>query len=160
MHLTKYYQFIYQAIAPVNRFLTVPRLKTSKTRIRKQLKTVLLVDDDNFSVFLAKSILKNSGVEAEVLTARHGREALGIIGEASRSHSYPDLVLLDVNMPVMGGFEFLEELQSSINLNCASMKVVILSSSLHDLELARAKKFPVVGCIEKPLSKEKLSRFL
>ncbi|RDV15840.1 response regulator [Pontibacter diazotrophicus] len=159
MYLTKYYQFIYQAIAPVNQFLHVPGLKSGKKGL-KQPKTVLLVDDDNLSIFLSKRVLKMSGIEAEILTAQHGQEALAIIRELYCSGRYPELVLLDINMPVMGGFTLLEELQKSVDWKSSSMRIVILSSSLHDLELARAKELPVVGYIEKPLSKEKLSCFL
>ncbi|WP_162052683.1 response regulator [Pontibacter pamirensis] len=137
----------------------MPVLRPGKNGL-KQPKTVLLVDDDNLSIFLSKRVLKMSGIEADILTAQHGREALAIIRELYHSGRYPELILLDINMPVMDGFAFLDELQKSIDWKSVSMKIVILSSSLHDLELARAKKLPVVGCIEKPLSKEKLSRFL
>jgi CheY-like chemotaxis protein len=126
----------------------------------EQIKTVLLVDDDDFSTFISKSVLKRLAVEAEILTAKDGQEALAILREACLRNSCPDLVLLDIYMPVMGGFEFMAEMQKSTDLSCPDMKIVFLSSSLHDLELAKAKKLPVAGCVEKPLTPEKLSKYL
>jgi CheY-like chemotaxis protein len=133
---------------------------TEEKRTVKQPLTVLLVDDDNFSTLIAKGAVKKSGIAAEILTASDGREALQIIRQASSRGKCPDLVLLDIYMPVMGGFMFMEELQKSADMNCPAMKIIILSSSLHDLEIAKAKKLPVIGCIEKPLSAEKLAKFL
>jgi CheY-like chemotaxis protein len=126
----------------------------------KRTKTVLLVDDDDFSTYISKSAFKRLAVEAEILTAKDGREALEILREVCHNNNCPDLVLLDIYMPVMGGFEFIKELQNSTDISCADMKIVFLSSSLHDLELAKAKKLPVAGCVEKPLTPEKLSKFL
>ena len=126
----------------------------------KQAKTVLLVEDDDFSVFLATMVLKTLGVEGEPLRARHGREALAILREACLKASLPELVLLDLHMPEMDGFEFLAELQEWPGLDCAAMKVIVLSSSLCSLELARTCGSPVIGCIEKPLTTGKLAGFL
>ena len=121
---------------------------------------MLLVDDDAFCVFLAEAVLKKAGVEAEILRASHGREALAVIREACLRASCPELVLLDLHMPVMGGLAFLEELQECADVDCAAMRVVILSSSLHGVELAGPNSLPLVGCIEKPLTVGKLAGFL
>lgn len=121
---------------------------------------MLVVDDDNFSALLAEIVLKKSGVEAEIITARHGQEALAVIREACLRASCPELVLLDIHMPEMDGFEFLMELQEHADVGCAAMKIIMLSSSLCSLELAKACGSPVIGCIEKPITPDKIAQFL
>ncbi|KAA5538850.1 response regulator [Adhaeribacter rhizoryzae] len=123
-------------------------------------KIILLVDDDDTSRFLAKRVFKRVAVEVDILTASHGLEALDIVKEVCQREQCPELILLDINMPIMDGFEFLEQLQKSADLSCAAIKIVLLSSSTHQLDLARARKYPVVDFIEKPLTPEKLARFL
>ncbi len=95
-----------------------------------------------------------------MLTARHGREALDIVREKCQKEQCPELILLDIHMPVLDGFGFLEELQNSADLNSAALRIVLLSSSTHALDVAKAKEYPVFDFIEKPLTLEKLSRFL
>lgn len=63
-------------------------------------------------------------------------------------------------MPVMDGFEFLEHLQKSAELSSTPLKIILLSSSVHELDLAKAKKYPVMDYIQKPLTPEKLLKYL
>lgn len=123
-------------------------------------KRILLVDDDVAVAFITQRLLRRSGTEINLLTASHGREALDIIREACQREQCPELILLDIHMPVMDGFEFLEELQQSAELSSAPLKIVLLSSSAHHLDVAKAKEYPVIDFIQKPLTLEKLSMFL
>lgn len=72
----------------------------------------------------------------------------------------PELVLLDINMPIMDGFEFLEHLQTSVDLSSAPIKIVLVSSSMHFRDQAKAKQYPVFDYIQKPLTLEKLREYL
>ncbi len=121
---------------------------------------MLLVEDDPTTVFLTRLLFRRASAEAELLTACNGLEALDIVREACLRERCPELILLDIHMPVMNGFEFLEELQQSAELSAAPIRVVLLSSSTHRLDLARAERYPVAGCIEKPLTPEKLRELL
>ncbi len=123
-------------------------------------KKILLVDDDETSRFVAQRVFKKAEIEADILTASHGLEALDIIKKVCQQEQCPELILLDINMPVMDGFEFLEELQRSTILSSAPIKIVLLSSSTHQLDLARAKNYPVIDYVEKPLTAEKLLKYL
>ena len=126
----------------------------------QQTKRILLVDDDAAAAYVTQRILRQSGTEVDLLTARHGREALDIVREVCQSAQCPELILLDIHMPVLDGFRFLEELQNSADLSGAALRIVLLSSSTHPLDVAKAKEYPVIDFIEKPLTLEKLSRFL
>ncbi|MCC9136601.1 response regulator [Pontibacter silvestris] len=128
--------------------------------MKSKAKRILLVDDDPAVSFITQRLFRQAQLEAEVLLASHGQEALDIVREVCRSEQCPELILLDINMPVMDGFEFLEELQKSADLSSAPIKIVMLSSSTHYLDMVKAKDYPVIGCIEKPLTVEKLSKFL
>ena len=68
--------------------------------------------------------------------------------------------MLDIKMPVMDGFEFLEQLQKTADLKKAPLKIIVLSSSAHESDLAKAKKYTVVDYIIKPLYPEKLARIV
>lgn len=124
------------------------------------LKIILLVDDDEASLYLNQRLLNRLGIEVEVLIARNGQEALDIMKKLCEQEQCPELILLDINMPVMDGFEFLEQLQNLADFHDSSLKIVLLSSSIHHQDLAKAKKYPVMDYIEKPLTKEKLLKFL
>lgn len=123
-------------------------------------KKILLVDDDATAVFLTQRALQQTGLEVEVQTAAHGLEALQIVRQVCAQQQCPELILLDLHMPVMDGFEFLEALQSAADISTAAIKIVIVSSSQHHLDLIRAKNYPVLDCIEKPLTPDKLNKFL
>lgn len=85
----------------------------------KTIKTVLLVDDSDATTFFNKTILSKTGYIDEILIAKNGLEALTII----KSGVVPDIIFLDINMPVMNGWEFLEE---SKNLNSSIENTIIV----------------------------------
>ena len=126
----------------------------------KHPKKILLVDDDDATHYITEKVLRQSEAEVDLLKARHGREALDIVREVCQNEECPELILLDIKMPVMDGFEFLEQLQKAADLSTTTIRIVLLSSSTHYLDVAKAKEYPVIGFVEKPLTLEKLSRFL
>ena len=126
----------------------------------KHPKKILLVDDDATTHYITEKVLRQSGAEVDLLKAWHGREALDIVREVCQNEECPELILLDIKMPVMDGFGFLEQLQKAADLSTTTIRIVLLSSSTHYLDMAKAKEYPVIGFVEKPLTLEKLSRFL
>ncbi|MBC7389884.1 MAG: response regulator, partial [Opitutaceae bacterium] len=75
---------------------------------------ILLIDDDHITNYLTQRLLTRLNPSATVRIANNGEEALRIIKESADSdHITPDLILLDVNMPVMSGIEFMSALTKS-----------------------------------------------
>ncbi|MBC6996977.1 response regulator [Cytophaga sp. FL35] len=111
--------------------------------------SILLVEDDEVTLFLAKLLMNKIGY-INVDTCLNGLEASNYL----KNHT-PSLIFLDLNMPIMDGFELLEEMKTK-DL-CPTTKVVILTSSSRPDDRLRAVEFAhVVEFLEKPLSKEKL----
>lgn len=97
-------------------------------------KKIVLVEDEEILIKLLEDKLASEGYQ--VITARDGAEGLEKIKEGK-----PDLILLDIIMPKMGGFEVMEELNKDEML--AKIPVVIVSNSGQPVELERAKKMGV-----------------
>jgi len=125
------------------------------------MKKVLLIDDDEVASFLLKRALQNAHLTDEVHTALNGREALGILNKNFMdSDSTPNVIILDLNMPVMNGFEFLEEFRRMEIPNKDAIKIVILTSSIDQRDIFRAKELGVDNFISKPISGDKLRNVL
>lgn len=126
------------------------------------IRKVLCVDDDTISLTISQLLLKRTGFAQEVHTAIDGSEALAYFErlfaeEADPVAAAPELILLDINMPVMNGWEFLQEYNPRFREKLTNTHIVILSSTIDPEDFALAKQYPVVAqFISKPLSVENL----
>ncbi|WP_219009721.1 response regulator [Aquimarina litoralis] len=106
----------------------------------KTLTKVLLVDDSESTVFFNKIILSKSGYVDEMIIAKNGLEALDIL----KSGTIPELIFLDINMPVMDGWEFLEEFQK-LNETSKNTKIILMiGAPLPDKDKAYAQSIPQI----------------
>ncbi|RDV13080.1 response regulator [Pontibacter diazotrophicus] len=123
----------------------------------QELGKVLLVDDDSTNNFLSARTLRQADAAAQLFEARNGNEALELIKKEAL-----DFILLDVNMPVMDGFLFLEalqKLQGTPGFNAPV--VVLLTTSESYLDSDKALHCPIVkGFLTKPLSQDHVSYLL
>ncbi len=121
----------------------------------KTVDQILIVDDDATTRFLMERTIKKSGLCDHILTASNGQEALNLLNTISGTDTYPSLILLDINMPLMNGFEFLGALQES-DLASLPLRIVLLTSSTNPQDVIKAKKYLLAGYLQKPLTTEKL----
>jgi CheY-like chemotaxis protein len=127
------------------------------------LASVLLVDDDSTTNYLNQLLLNNMGVAEQVLVAVNGEEALRTLARVCPSPgaaTCPRLILLDMNMPVMNGLAFLEAYAQFPPAHPHAIVVVMLTTSLHERDLARAQALPINDFLSKPLTREKVTMLL
>jgi CheY-like chemotaxis protein len=110
---------------------------------------ILLVDDDEVDVMNVKRAFKKNNITNPLYTATNGLEALSLL----RDPKFPQnrrLILLDLNMPKMGGIEFLRELRADAELK--PIPVIVLTTSNEDSDKVEAYQFNVAGYILKPVT--------
>jgi CheY-like chemotaxis protein len=123
------------------------------------MKRVLLVDDDPTCNFLCTKCLEALDNSIESSFALNGRQALDLLLDYRR-HPLPDVILLDLNMPVMGGFEFLNAFRELRIPGQAKVQIVILSSSDDPVDIRKAGEMGIHHYITKPISADKLGRVI
>ncbi|GAB3244367.1 response regulator [Hymenobacter seoulensis] len=126
------------------------------------LSCVLLVDDDQTTNYLNRTLLTRLGVTDRILVAEDGEQALRDLRQhcVSPTPSCPVLILLDVNMPGMSGIEFLDHYRQ---LPLAEQRaiVIMLTTSLHPRDVQRVEQLQLVsGFLAKPLTAEKVAALL
>lgn len=126
----------------------------------KKLKCILLIDDDRLNQFLSDQLLKSLDAAELVAWASNGQEALDCIVKCCKADYRPEVILLDLNMPIMNGFEFLEQYKNLEFPNKENTKIVIVASRATEMEIHRAKLLGIEIFVTKPLSKEKILEFL
>jgi CheY-like chemotaxis protein len=106
---------------------------------------ILVIEDDIDDQYLINDAFKQSAGTFNLKFASHGAEALEMI---SNHHYFPNLILLDINMPVMNGFEVLEQLRSSIHF--WRIPVLVLTTSSTPADIDRAYELGATSLIIKP----------
>ena len=117
-------------------------------------KTCLLIDDNYIDNFVTRKILEGGNFVEKIIVVRSAAEA---ISELRTGNLKPDVIFLDVRMPMMGGFEFLEEYDKIANIDKEGIKIFMLSSSLDPLDMRKStdNKY-ITQFIHKPLTQKAL----
>lgn len=127
----------------------------------KKINNLYVIDDDKIYQFLLKNLFKQNNIQLNISFFNNGVEAIEYISSNSdKADKLPDLILLDVNMPVMNGWQFLEE-YSKLAINFSKTAVIyMISSSNNFVDIKRAKGYGglVKDYLLKPLSKEDLQK--
>ncbi len=121
--------------------------------------SVLLVDDDEINNFISIKLIKKALLNTEIMACLNGKFAIEQLSEIQRKdpEKLPDYILLDINMPIMNGWEFLDEYKR-LNIDpLGKSKIFIISSSVFSNDINKARSYPLVkDFISKPLNVEKI----
>lgn len=132
----------------------------------KKFNCIMLIDDDETCNFITDKIISKLDLSNNVLNMKNGMEAITFLenncktDHNSFSQQCPELIFLDLNMPVMDGLEFLEELYSNKNLTknfTDNTNIYVLTSSDNQLDIDKISKFKIKGYISKPMTIDKIS---
>ena len=122
----------------------------------------LLVDDDVTTNFLNQKLLSRMAVTDVVLVAGNGQEALEILYTHCMPPARPTcpaLILLDMKMPMMNGFEFLEAYAQRPSTDNPAV-IIMLTTSLNPKDLEQMRELPINGYLTKPLTRDKINQLL
>jgi CheY-like chemotaxis protein len=119
----------------------------------------LLVDDDFIFRTIAVRQIELFGVTQQVLQADNGQKAVELLSNLE-SKELPEAILLDLNMPIMNGWDFLENIaNSSLKAKLKTVPIWIVTSSINPEDIEKSKTFSMVrGFLNKPLKEEDLTR--
>lgn len=134
----------------------------------KKFKSILIIDDNEDDVYIAKRVVKRGGFAEEVYSVGDGESALALFSNFEESEDKygdafpPQIVFLDINMPRVGGFEVLEGYEKLINEQSKTMGssfFIMFSSSSREEDKERALKYSFVkDYMVKPPTTEQLER--
>jgi CheY-like chemotaxis protein len=123
------------------------------------LDQILCVDDDPITLMLCKKVIIKASFSNEIITSQNGEEALCYFNTLKYANSenqlekHPQLIFLDLNMPVMGGWEFLDHFNSADFSEFKNIKVVVLSSTIDPEDLEKSTTYPmVIDFLSKPIT--------
>ena len=123
------------------------------------LDLILCIDDDPIALMLCRKVITKASFSNELITSTNGEEALKYFNTIKysitkdKTKKHPQLIFLDLNMPVMGGWEFLDHFSTPAYSEFHSTKVIILSSTIDPEDLEKSKTYPmVIDFLSKPIT--------
>lgn len=122
---------------------------------------MLVIDDDDINIFIIKKVIEKTGYEVDMISKSNGQLAVDYLTSiANNVEIFPHIILVDINMPVLNGWEFLE-VYEKLNIQRQKIFLYMLSSSVYEYDIEKAKGFKSVdGFISKPLTIERLKELL
>lgn len=121
---------------------------------------ILVIDDDEVSNLITLNVLKDLVDESRIKFFNSGISALSFIEKDGDNFTPPELILLDIDMPLLDGFEFLEKIKTLPNPELNNIPVVILSNSDHPYDIINSRKAGIKDYLLKPLNKNKIQSLM
>jgi CheY-like chemotaxis protein len=127
----------------------------------KQIKSILIVDDDSITNYINVRMLRKLNIADEIFVTTNGEDGLKCLEEnCLKTISSPTLILLDINMPVMDGFEFLQKFKSLNFINKDKVIIAILTILMNPRDQRKMKELGIKYYFNKPLTQRAVLQFL
>lgn len=122
-------------------------------------KNILVIDDTGLDRMIAEKMIKIHGFAQSVVAMDSAKNALNYLSTLQDDHNaIPDIIFLDINMPLMNGLQFLSEYEK-LHASLRKRSIVVLTSSLNDSDRKEAMESPyVLKYIRKPINAEVLKQ--
>ncbi len=126
--------------------------------MKNDLLQILIIDDDEINNFIASRLIDKIPIKTSINTCLNGLEGLNYVkSNLEIPENLPDIIFLDINMPIMNGWEFLEEFEEIKHLINKDVCINMLSSSVYNDDITKAETYTTVNkFISKPLTVEKI----
>jgi CheY-like chemotaxis protein len=117
-------------------------------------KTIWVVDDDTIYQIIVNKIIQKSEMFSAISSFKNGKEALDAVTNSINDNEIlPDIILLDINMPIMDGWEFMEEMTLLKPSISKQIIVYVVSSSIAIEDKNKSKTYPdILGYLSKPVN--------
>ena len=127
----------------------------------KKYRTVMLIDDNEIDNLINQKMIEASAITENIYTHTGAKSAIEFLRNMEElevaDQVLPDLIFLDIDMPLMDGFQFLDEFEKLSNVAKKKCKIVMLTSSINPQDFSRSKKYEAVKMyLNKPLSNESI----
>ncbi|MEQ8475325.1 response regulator [Fulvivirga sp.] len=127
------------------------------TKTKEGKKKVMIIDDNEIDIFINQKVLEFNNFASEIINIQAAQNAIDQL-KSSKIEDIPNLIFLDLNMPIMDGFRFLYEFSLLSDEVRAKIKIVVLTSSDNSNDKEKvAANADVLTYISKPLTDQKLS---
>ena len=124
--------------------------------MKKKVPLTYIIDDDKIFVFVLKKVIEKNKNFEEIISFRNGEEVLELI---SKEINLPTVILLDLNMPIIDGWQFLDQVEQFNHRN--KLSIFIMSSSIDNRDIEKSKIYSTVkDFISKPINNEKLDKLV
>ncbi|MEO7211356.1 response regulator [Mucilaginibacter sp.] len=121
--------------------------------VERKMVTACIIDDDDIFIYGFKKFMEIRGVSAEILNFSNGKEAIDYLKNPFYANNLPDIIFVDINMPVMDGWEFTQNFEEIKSHMGKKISVYFISSSVDINDISRAKNNPAIeDYILKPIS--------
>ena len=128
--------------------------------MKLQIESILIIDDNEADNYLHKRVISKSGFTGSIYSCENPMEGLNLLKELATKGTPPDLVILDLNMPMMSGWDLIEKitkLEFFVNSTIPNLAVMTTSINPEDREYAREIK-AIKHFLNKPLTEEKFKK--
>lgn len=117
-------------------------------------KKIWVIDDDAIYQIIVTKIIQKTDLFSTISSFRDGKEGImALINSIENKEVLPDIILLDINMPIMDGWEFMEEMAMLESLKNVNISVYIASSSIAAEDRNKSENYPeILGYLSKPIS--------